>query len=54
MALYLTEPPSISDVTKTRKYSEYYSKIIRGKSAMTLEDIDIIEDVLSLGLDLAN
>lgn len=53
MALYLTEPPSIDDVIKTRKYSEYYAKIIRGKSALTLEDIEIIDDVLSFGLELA-
>lgn len=52
MALYLTEPPSIDDVAKTRKYSEYYTKIIRGKSAMTLEDIEIIDDVLAYGIEL--
>lgn len=52
IALYLTEPPSLNDVIKTRKFSEYYNNIIKGKSALTLEDIEIINDVLVYGLNL--
>ena len=32
--------------------SEYYEKIIKGKSALTLEDIDVPENVLALGINL--
>ena len=52
ICLYLTEPPSLSEVKRKRKLSEYYDKIVQGNAAMTVEDVrikDNIEMVLNMG-----
>ena len=43
--MYLTEPPSLNEVKRKRKLSEYYDKIIQGNAAMTVEDVKINNDV---------
>ena len=53
MALYLTEPPSIEDVRRNRKVSEYYEKVIKGRSAITLEDIEIRKGIVDFGLNVS-
>ena len=45
ICLYLTEPPSLNEVRRKRKLSEYYDKIIQGNAAMTVEDVKIKDDV---------
>ena len=52
MVLHLTEPPSMEDVRRNRKMSEYYEKVIKGRSAVTLEDVEILKDVLNFGISL--
>ena len=53
ICLYLTEPPSLNEVRRKRKLSEYYDKVIQGNAAMTVEDVKIKDDfsmVLSMGV----
>ena len=45
ICLYLTEPPSLNEVRRKRKLSEYYDKIIQGNAAMTVEDVRIQDDL---------
>ena len=52
MALHVTEPPSMEDVRRNRKMSEYYEKVIKGRSAVTLEDIEISKGILNFGNSL--
>ena len=56
ICLYLTEPPSLNEVKRKRKLSEYYDKIIKGNAAMTVEDVKIKDDlqmVFSMGVSKA-
>ena len=46
--MYLTEPPSIKEVKKKRKYAEYYDKIIKGQSAMTIEDVKVSQNLQNI------
>jgi hypothetical protein len=46
IGIYLTEPPSIEEVRRTRQITEYYDKIIKGKLATTVEDVKNVENIL--------
>ena len=53
IGLYLTEPPSIEEVRHTRQIAEYYEKVIKGKSATTVEDVENVENILNHNSDKA-
>ena len=51
----MTEPPSLAETTRKRKLAQYYDKVIKFKSAMTIEDVkvkDDVENILHLGLSM--
>lgn len=50
IGLYLTEPPSLEEVKRTRMIASYYEKVIQGKSAETVEDVETIHNVLDYAL----
>ena len=51
VGIYLTEPPSIEEVRRTRRIAEYYEKVIKGKRATTVEDIENVENIFMYGMD---
>ena len=54
IGIYLTEPPSIEEVRRTRQITEYYEKVIKGKSATTVEDVENVDNVFNYAVNQEN
>lgn len=54
IGLFLTEPPSIEKIRLKRMIVQYYDKIIQGKPAVTIEDLNVVTGIFEFVNGLAN
>ena len=52
ICLTLFEPPALPEVRRNRLITEYYDAVIGGKPALTVEDIQMVENIMEAGIKM--